>query len=207
VFYLPRAARQSLVSILGCISLGERMNIKSTVMSVAAILLFLNITSFAQNNRPKVPFIQPDICPFECCQYGKWRARSLLKVFKKEGDDSNVLFTIKPGEVFTAINGNVHVTKLGIMIIDRPFGNIKKGDKIYVLSYRGEGEYDLWYKGHIFLNNTDVWEHGTLKQSPEFVWWVYIINKDGKKGWLKFKNITDSGFQTEDKVDGRDSCS
>jgi hypothetical protein len=183
------------------------MNIGRIVITAVAILILFSNAIYAQNTAPKVPFIQPDICPFECCQYGKWTARSLLKVFKNEGDDSSVLFTIKPGEVFTAISGNVHVTKLGIVIIDRPFGNIKKGDKVYVLSYRGEGEYDLWYKGYIFLNNVDVWEHGTLKHSPKFVWWVSIINKDGKKGWLKFKNITDSGFQTEDKVDGRDSCS
>jgi hypothetical protein len=96
---------------------------------------------------------------------------------------------------------------LGSIIIDRSFSNFKKGDKVYVLSYRGEGAYDLWYNGKELDNTDAVWKHGTLKHSPAFIWWVSIVNKDGQQGWLRFRNITDSGFQTEDKVDGRDSCS
>ena len=183
------------------------MNLKSIVTSVAGVLLFATVTSQAQIAKPKVPYIQYNICPFECCQYGKWTARSVLRAFKIEGDDSRVSFTIQPGETFTAIGGNVHILKLGIIVIDKSFGTFKKGDEVYVLSYRGEGEYDLWFNEKELSNTGEVRSHGTLKQSPEFVWWVYISNKDGRKGWLRFKNVSDSGFQTEDKVDGRDSCS
>ncbi len=183
------------------------MNLKSIVMSVVVMLLSVAVTSQAQSARPNVPVIQHDICPFECCQYGNWTARSVLKAFKEEGDDSSVLFTIQAGESFTATGGNVHILKPGIILIDESFGKFKKGDEVYVLSYRGEGEYDLWFSGKELSNTEEVWSHGTLKQSPEFIWWVSIISKDGQRGWLRFKNVSDSGFQTEDKVDGRDSCS
>ncbi len=181
------------------------------VAILAAILIpifgkFRNIGD-AKNARPTVPFIQHDVCPFECCQFGKWTARSVLKVFQTEGDDSRVSFTIQPGETFTATGGNVHIVKLGVIVINNSFDNFNKDDEVYVLSYRGEGEYDLWFNGKELSNTKDVWAKGTLRQSPEFVWWVSIINKDGKTGWLRFKNISDNGFQTEDKVDGHDSCS
>ncbi len=183
------------------------MIFKSLVTFVAAILLFVCVWSYAKNAKPKPPRIQHDICPFECCQYGRWKARSPLIAYRREGDDSSMFFTIRTGEEFTAISGNVHIEKLGIIIINKAFGMFHKGDEIYVLSYRGEGEYDLWFNGEELRNTAEVWSHGTLKQSPTFIWWVAIINKDGQQGWLRFRNISDSGFETEDKVDGHDSCS
>ncbi len=183
------------------------MNLKRLVMFLATILLLVAVTSQAQSSRPKVPFIQHDICPFECCQYGNWTARSVLKAFKNESDDSTAFFAIQLGESFTAIGGNVHVLEPGVIIIDKSFDTFKKGDEVYVLSYRGEGKYDLWLNGNELRNTEEVRKHGILKQLPEFTWWVSIINKDGQKGWLRFKNISENGFQTEDKVDGRDSCS
>ena len=182
------------------------MILRSLVTFVAAILLLFSVPCYAINAKPKVPFIQRDICPFECCQYGKWTARSPLMAFKREGDDSNISFTIRTGEEFTAISGNVHIVKLGIIVINKAVGVFNKGDEIYILSYRGEGEYDLWFNGNKLRNTADVWAHGTLKQSPKFIWWVAIINKDGQQGWLKIRNISNNGFQTEDKVDGYDSC-
>lgn len=63
---------------------GEKMKRKYIVLSVTAILLFVTVMGRAQSAKPEVPFIQYDICPFECCQLGKWTARSVLKVFEKE---------------------------------------------------------------------------------------------------------------------------
>lgn len=183
------------------------MNSKTLLTSVAAIILLFSVSSYAQNPKPKVPFIQHGTCPFECCQYGKWAARSPLKAFEKEGDDSRVSFTIRPGEEFTAINGNVHVVKLGYVTITKTFDSFIKGEKVYILSYRGEGDYDLWYKGKIFNGDDAFWDNINWVQSPVTVWWVLVENKAGIRGWLKLRNTSDGGFRTKEKIDGRDSCS
>jgi hypothetical protein len=187
------------------------MRLKSIIISSASIVFFLSLTSYAQLVRPKVPYIQHNICPFECCQYGKWIAKSLIKAYKIEGDDSAIAFTIKPGEELTSIGGNVHIVKLGELILNKSFDKFTRGDKIYVLSYRGEGTYDLWYKGGVLDLNSDsmtkVWANGKLMQSSEFIWWVFVKNKYGNQGWLKLKNISKSGFQIREKIDGFDSCS
>jgi hypothetical protein len=186
------------------------MKSKGILITLTAVVVFLSVSSHAQDARPTVPFMQLDVCPFECCQFGKWTAKSLLKVYKQEGDTSATAFTIKPGEEFTAIGGNVHVVKLGQLVLEKSFDIFIKGDKVYILSYRGEGFYDLWYKGKVLDLDSDVldkvWANGKLVNSPEFAWWVLVKNKDGKQGWLKLRNITDSGFQPEERIDGMDSC-
>lgn len=168
-------------------------------------------TSHAQNEPPQVPYIQRDICPFECCQYGKWIAKSPLKAYKKEGDGAAIAFTIEPGESFIAISGNVHIMKSGIITLNKTFNAFTKNDKVYILSYRGEGAYDLQYKGEMLdldLDSMDkIWTNGSVIQLPEFVWWVLVKNKGGNLGWLRLKNISENGFRTYERIGGLDSCS
>jgi len=186
------------------------MKFKNIILPVALICL-LSAISNAQDERPQVPYIQHDICPFECCQYGTWTAKSTLKAYKREGDNAVIAFQIKPGEKFNAIKGNVHIMKLGIITLNKTVNTFTKGDKVYILSYRGEGAYDLWYKGKILdLNLTSmdiIWSNGTLIQTPQFVWWVLVKNKDGNIGWLRLNNISKNGFLTDEKIEGLDSCS
>ena len=186
------------------------MKPQSFVIVLLFGILFLGVTVYAQDSGPRVPYVQRDICPFECCQYGQWTARSQLKVYKQEGASSIVTFTIKPGEQFTALTGSIH-TKPGIAVINNSFDQFIKGDKVYILSYRGEGAYDLWYKGkeiNLDLNKLDVlWSSSEWIQDPQMTWWVLIENKQGRKGWLKLKNISEGGFRTEEQINGWDSCS
>ena len=186
----------------------SKIAVGSLIVAVVVVsLFFLRSASEAQLLRPKVPYIQHNVCPFECCQYGRWISKSLLKAYKLEGDDSTVVFIIEPGEEFTAIGGNVHIMKLGEIVLNKSFDEFTEGDKIYILSYRGEGFYDLWYKGKVLDSTEEVWSNGVLIESPEFVWWVSIKNKAGEQGWLRLKNISESGFQMEYEIDGMDSCS
>lgn len=183
------------------------MKIVRSFFTVFSLILYINLGAQAADAPPQVPYIQQDVCPFECCLYGKWIAKGALTVYKKEGGNSSVAFTIKPGEEFHSIRGNVHIVKLGIVALEKSFDGFAKGDKVYVLSYRGEGVYDLWHKGKGFESNDQFWANGVLTQSPEMIWWVLVRNKDGKQGWLKLKNISENGFKIEEEIDGMDSCS
>jgi hypothetical protein len=183
------------------------MRIDKFLFAVLLVILYFNLASQAAETPPKVPYIQKNVCPFECCQYGKWSAKTALKVYQNEGNSTSVVFTIKPGDDFTAIKGNVHVVKLGVVTLEKTFDGFTKGDKVYVLTYRGEGVYDLWYKGKIIDSDNGIWANGVMSQPPEIIWWVLVKNKDGKKGWLKLKNISERGFAIEEKIDGMDSCS
>jgi hypothetical protein len=173
---------------------------------IAMAIIFYGVTCHAQDSRPQVPFIQLGICPSEGCQFGtKGMARSSLKAYKKEGDTTAIAFTIKAGEKFTAIGGNVHVVQLGKLVLEKSFDNYVKGDTVYILSYEGEGAYDLWYKGKVLsanYNNLDrVWENGKVLNWPICVWWVWVENKSGKQGWLKVENICDNDSKMSEKIE------
>ncbi len=183
------------------------MRLKRIVITSLCLIIFLSIVSQAQDAPPNVPYIQHNVCPFECCQYGKWIARSGLTAYKKEDGSSSIAFTIKLGEQFTAIRGDVHIVKLGLVILKKSFDNYAKDDKVYILSYRGEGVYDLWYKGKVLNSEDNFWENSVLMQLPKMIWWVLVESKNGKQGWLKLENISESGFRIEEKIDGMDSCS
>jgi hypothetical protein len=177
------------------------------VSLMLCVLSILGNPSYAQPQPPRIPYIQHNVCPFECCQYGRWTAKSLLSTYQIEGDDSTVAFMIKPGEQFTTTGGNVHIMKLGEIVLNRSFDEFTRGDKVYILSYRGEGVYDLWYKGKILDSSEKVWLNSVLMGWPEFEWWALIKNRAGKQGWLRLKNVSRTGFQIEYEIDGMDSCS
>ena len=185
-------------------------------IGILSLILFLSMGCYSLCAQPIVPYIQENICPSECCKYGQWIARSNLKLNKNEEDSSEIVFTVKSGEKITAIRGNVHIVKLGMLVIKKPvkFKNkhietVSKGEKIYVLSYGGEGYYDLWYKGKVLdidLDDSDqIWENSELVQEPHMVWWVLVKNSKGKKGWLKI-DMGDGHRVTEEKVEIMDTC-
>ncbi len=181
---------------------------KTLIVVTATFCVFFlsTLTSQANEAPPNAPYIQRDICPFECCQYGKWIARTTVTAYKREGDRRSTAFKIKSGEEFTAIRGNVHIVKLGIVTVKKSFDAFTKGDRVYILSYRGEGVYDLWYKGRVFASVDDFWPNVRLISNPEMIWWVLVKNKFGKNGWLRLKNVSEGGFRLAEEIDGMDSC-
>jgi hypothetical protein len=75
------------------------------------------------------------------------------------------------------------------------------GDTIYVLSYTGEGTYDLWYRGKT-LNDEVFWRsnpspedsaYARLVDGEKMTWWVLLTNSDGVKGWLPLVNNCPDG--------------
>lgn len=161
---------------------------------------------------PRAPFVQRNVCPFEGCAYGAWVARSRLTAYAAEGDTAKVAFAIQPGERITALRGNVHVVKLGVIAVTAPVEAaagrvIPRGDRIYVLSYRGEGLYDVWHDGRL-LTLEAFWKPvvsagraaGVLRTRPEMMWWVLVRARSGRQGWLRLRNIAEHGFELREDI-------
>jgi hypothetical protein len=161
---------------------------------------------------PAEPYIVRGSCPFECCRYGEWQARETTPVYATEGKVGRPVFTLRPGDSVRAVTGNVHVTKLGrIKIVGkvRPgwaeFDNHKLpvpaiGDTVYLLSYVGEGYWDYWYRGLLgtgeeLSQQSDGTVPAQLLAKPETEWWVQVIDRRGRTGW-----VTEGGFA------GADGC-
>jgi hypothetical protein len=162
-------------------------------------------------------FVDPGVCPFECCQYTEWTARDAIAAYAAERDTSTVAFLLLPSERFTGITGNVHMNQVGIAVaqdtvatnIGSPEGPhfIPPGDTVYVLSTIAEGFYHLLHEGQTvegygfwtFNPMENLEPQGQLLQEPIQEWWAQIRNSEGQVGWL---NMTRLGG----RVGGVDAC-
>lgn len=175
-------------------------------MKRIAILIFtISLTLFStvvlsQDEEPPTPFEDQGACPFECCVYREWFAEGNLKALKDRKEGSPVAFEVKEGEKVTALTGVVVTTKPGTARVKKPVViqdmRANSGETVYLLTYRGEGVYTVWYKGR-FVENLDVMEDIEILNKPESVWWVKIKNNKGQTGWTN----------QPDKFGNKDRCS
>jgi len=169
--------------------------------------------------------IEKGVCPFECCQFGRWVSQSPLRAYRVEGDTAHLAFTIAAGDTFSAITGNVHMDRPGVVVVTKPVLSFNRGDTIYTLSYTGEGFIDVWSNGEI-VNIEMFWEgdddldsaivdtsaerskkySGVQVARPIMIWWVHIQRTDGQTGWLRLVNTTSDGFGLDERIDGMSGC-
>lgn len=168
--------------------------------------LFLGMTILCLNGleaqAPPKFYVDKGACPFECCQYGKWRGREEVVLYERTSEKSAKIATVKPLEVVEALTGEVHTFPGELRVTKRTERTdhsngpqyFEEGDVLFVYTYSGEGIYKIWQKGVFSFDyppNDCVW----IKK-PQSTWWIQIQKKNGKVGW------TNHG----DKFDGTDGC-
>ncbi|HEY6952399.1 MAG TPA: hypothetical protein VI758_08315 [Bacteroidota bacterium] len=146
-----------------------------------------------------------------------------MNVYAEESDSSIIIFTIAPGDSFTALRGNIHMDRPGVVVVTKPVQRFNRGDSIYTLSYQGEGLYDAWYRGEWigvdmfwstdfdpdtekFVFADPRWEEvdGVLVTRALMVWWVQIRHRSGREGWLRLVNTSNAGFSFDEEIHGLD---
>jgi hypothetical protein len=159
------------------------------------------------NTPPRMPWIAKDACQGEGCDTtGLWAACSTIVAVRDKRGDAPPVFTIQPGERFTAITADVHVEQPGIVVFrdtvsnpgdegGPPVDSIRfiPADTLYILNYIGEGYLIWWYRGQAdtgyqFWNDEHM--SGSFPrsvvsvQSQKSVWWVRVRNTAGTEGWI-----------------------
>lgn len=182
------------------------------VRIIIILLLTHSALPVKAQNSPSLPYVNEGVCPFECCQYGKWTATKEITVFSRPDQKSAELFTINKDEEFVAETGYVLTVSTGkwamldTLKLDRLYKGKNKivypGDTLYVLHYLGEGYYKVWYKGDEYEGPEDFWNPYSGRKVSEQIdlerteWWVKTKNKAGLEGW----------FLKEGNVWGLDAC-
>lgn len=161
---------------------------------------------------PPEPYVQRDVCPFECCTYRTWTATDTIAMLRAEGG-SDTLLLLPPGALFQAVTGNVHLRQVGIVLLRTPFTvpeedslpalSLAAGDTAWVLSYLGEGWYSVWIEGTIralpaFWDDRREYPRpmdrpGRLVREPDPVWWVRVTMGPGREGWIRMDRASVSG--------------
>jgi hypothetical protein len=197
------------------------INGASSSASVLVLLLLAAAGAHAQAPAPKLtgPYVDRDVCPFQCCIYRRWTARARIPVYRKEGVADQPVRTLKPGDRFRARTGNIHLDSVGVVVLTLPFQlrddtdtlppiALKPGDSVYVLTSLGERRYRVWRRGQV-RHATAFWlepgESGSPSSKPgrlarasgEEAWWVEIRDRNARPGWIRVG---------DELIDGMNRC-
>jgi hypothetical protein len=164
-------------------------------LSIVAVL-FATTWQVPSAAPPALPKVDYKACPFECCQFGEWKAEQDVRVYDRwQRKGRKELFTLHEGESVTAITG-VHVTyrpgRLKILR-DIPDLKLRQGDTVETYMYTGEGYVYFWSNGRmqhdqIFtsLSCSEVGENiACLLDHGDKEWWVKLRTKSGRVGWVR----------------------
>jgi hypothetical protein len=147
---------------------------------------------------PTLPYYDFGACPFECCTYGTWTAKTKTILMKEHNDSSPAVTVVNAGEDVQGLTGVVITTEPGkVKILKKIAFNVENSqeeilllpdDVIYAMRYVGEG-YDKYYFEGIFLvgqtniksvGKSEYWQVNSL---PKSVWWANISRQNGETGW------------------------
>lgn len=181
---------------------------------LTVLLLGLSLTSVAQNAAgPPVPYVLQDICPFECCTYREWTAKSQTILWANDTEVAAQAAVVKAGETVKALTGHVSVASPGRIRVLKDFvGSLgtkyQKGDVVWVYSSVGEGNHVVWYQGRFYTEEATFFGDGRDRcevtnscwgetlELPKSVWWVHIETPNGTRGWTN----------QPERFDNKDGC-
>lgn len=170
-----------------------------------------SIATQPAGSAPNVTYIARGACPFECCQYTKWRLRSTGILRAAARPDARVVDTLEVGTELTADSGFVLLDPVGIAIIgtpppvDNPADTPKwsTGDTIEILDYVGEGYRRVRWKDRIVTveqnwsaDPRDTSGGSRLLREERQFWWVHATTPR-QRGWL---------LMNDTQVSGADAC-
>lgn len=139
-------------------------------------MVFVLAGTLAAQMRPPATYVSPDACPFECCTYREWTARSSVTLYDKaQGRASG---KINKGERVQGLTGQVITHPLAFRIASEQDG-IPAGATVYLLHPLGEGVWRVWYEGKVHDIELDVAEE------PRYEWWTKVKTASGQIGWVR----------------------
>ena len=160
--------------------------------------------------RPVAPVTVVGACPFECCHYGAWQLRTRAIVRNTYASAATPVARLAAGTALAADLGLVVVTRLGLVVVHRPYrdedlgSRYAPGDSIVLLDYVGENFYNAWFRGRR-RQVADNWGRADTSAAqlviePQSTWWAHVQWRDGARirdGWIDMDDVG---------VIGADSC-
>jgi hypothetical protein len=123
---------------------------------LAAFAVCAGIARSAEDQKPPAVYIDKGACPFECCTYREWVARTDVKLLDVPNGKA-VVGQIKKGEKVLALTGEVRSIPLAVV-----------ASKDY-----------LWHMGNVF----EIDDLPGKVPRPKTTWWVKIKTSSGVIGW------------------------
>jgi hypothetical protein len=153
--------------------------IATLILLVGLLVSPAGTTPSAEGEKPPSVHVDAGACPFECCTYREWVARTDVMLLDSP-NSKRVVGRIKKGETVLALTGEVHSVPLRVVVQqDYPEISVKAGDTIYVLHYMGEGYWRVWHDGKL----GEIQDFPGNGAKPKTTWWVQLKTPSGVVGW------------------------
>lgn len=188
--------------------------------------------SAAQDERslPPLPYVEQDVCPFQCCTYRDWRASRPMTAHDGWDDPRltarrKTVFGIARGDTVTAMTGVIMTTKAGRLRLSKDATltsvpsrfpkqppekvSAHAGDVIHLLVPHGEGTYTVWYDGRLLeavdLSDLMVAAIGQTQGAPP----KDVFEQPVYEWWVRVRNQQGEVGWTDRARDftGADACS
>jgi hypothetical protein len=140
-------------------------------------------------------YVDAGACPFECCHYGRWRAKAPVRLYARPDSTAPEVGRVDSGVVVDALTGEVHV-RPGRFVLERPVGGFAAGETLSVYTPVGEGHYRVRRAGDGgALTDAGLEEPdpscgagrascaGTFLSAPRWVWWAQLRGPGAPTGW------------------------
>jgi hypothetical protein len=165
----------------------------------AGLPLLLSFASFAiaqDLGKPAMPYVYHNICPFEYgCEFDTIYVHAPFPAYTKAGDTTSGAFAVSPGESLRFNFGDMYIERMGMAVIRDSVLEYPFGDTVYILTYKGEGSFEVWHRGK-FETVEGFWlgpfasePHAELILSPMATWWINVTDKRARIFWLRLINI------------------
>jgi hypothetical protein len=151
------------------------------------------LKKLSPNQKPADNYVAKNVCPFECCQYGKWSVLEDTDLVAAPGS-KRVVGRARKGSRADGLTGEVHLTPKPVVVVGG--GDLPKDSIAFVLDYGGEGFGHVYTQGKIvsvflgyaeycFRPSESCWGETLLPPngSREQVWWVKVRLANGTVGW------------------------
>jgi hypothetical protein len=153
-------------------------------LGIAALALTAQTNSSSEkkipadaDERPPAVFVSKDVCPFECCTYREWVARTEVQLHDQP--QGRIAGHISKGARVKGITGVVITNPLPFRVTSQEEG-IPAGATVYLLHPVGEGYWRVWYRGKVVSIEIDYPRH----PQPKYDWWAQVKTASGQTGWV-----------------------
>jgi hypothetical protein len=167
-------------------SMSVKKILTSGLLVFGIMLICFGTARCADELKPPNIHVDKGACPFECCTYRQWVARTDMALLDVP-DGKKVVGQIKKGDKVLALTGEIHSVPLRVVSPNSyPDAGVKAGDTIYILHYVGEGFWKVWHDGQL----VEIDNLPGKGKNPKTTWWVELKSSSGIVGWtVEHKNF------------------
>ncbi len=176
-----------------------------------------------------LPLVARGVCPFECCQFGKWTTRDSVDVFASERDSASRLTRLPPDFTIVADSGDLYTVRWGIAILQRqtdvgdylvapldseeyatpPSLVLNRGDTVVRMGHAPESGEILLIHGRPYIGSEFWYRKQDLKAAPELAQLPALLVQEARDEWwvhVKFGGRSGWVDAYHSSIGGKDAC-